>query len=396
MAVEDGVRESFECSRHYRSTTVDSVVSALFLLARRVVAFLLLVSSAALAQTPADVLVVVNRRSPASRQIGDYYIQKRDIPLANLCVIDTAPDETIERPVYDKEIETPVGQFLKNQGLQEKILYIVLTSGVPLRINGSGEEMRSDASSVDSELTLLYSRLHGVVIPLAGPARNPFFKQRDTPFRHPLFPMYLVTRLDGYNMDDMKALVDRGLQARNKGKFVIDLKRLDRTEGNQWLRTAALLLPQDRVIIDESTTVLSGIEDVIGYASWGSNDPYRKHRFLHFKWLPGAIATEYVSTNARTFRQPPASWEIGSWDDKKTWFTGSPQTLTADYIHEGATGASGQVFEPYLSFCPRPEFVLPAYYSGRTLAESFYLGIPGLSWMNVVIGDPLTRLKPQF
>jgi hypothetical protein len=37
--------------------------------------------------------------------------------------------------------------------------------------------------------------------------------------------------------------------------------------------------------------------------------------------------------------------------------------------------------------------VLPAYYSGRTLAESFYLGIPGLSWMNVVIGDPLMRLK---
>ena len=356
---------------------------------------LLPAASATLAQTPAEVLVVVNRRSPTSRQVGEYYIHKRDIPLANLCLIDTAPDETIERPVYDKEIETPVGQFLKQHGLQEKILYIVLTSGVPLRINGPGEEMRSEASSVDSELTLLYSRLRGVVIPLAGPARNPFFRQRDTPFRHPLFPIYLVTRLDGYNAADTMALVDRALHARNTGKFVIDLKRLDSTEGNQWLRTAALLLPPDRVIIDDSTTVLSAIEDVIGYASWGSNDPFRKHRFLHFKWLPGAIATEFVSTDARTFRQPPVSWEIGNWEDKRTWFAGSPQALTADYIHEGATGASGQVFEPYLDFCPRPEFVLPAYYSGRTLAESFYLGLPGLSWMNVVIGDPLTRLKPQ-
>lgn len=349
---------------------------------------------AALAQTPGEVLVVVNRRSATSRRIGEYYIHKRDIPLANLCVIDTAPDETIERPVYDKEIETPVAQFLKKQGLQEKILYIILTSGVPLRINGAGEELRSDASSVDSELTLLYSRLRGVVIPLAGPARNPFFRQRDTPFRHPLFPIYLVTRLDGYNIADMMALVDRGLQARNTGKFVIDLKLRDNTEGNQWLRTAALLLPRERVIIDESATVLSGAEDVIGYASWGSNDPDRKQRFLHFKWLPGAIATEFVSTDARTFRQPPASWEIGTWKDQRTWFAGSPQALTADYIHEGATGASGQVFEPYLTYCPRPEFVLPAYYSGRTLAESFYMGLPGLSWMNVVIGDPLTRLKP--
>jgi uncharacterized protein (TIGR03790 family) len=358
------------------------------------IAVFLLPAASARAQTPSQVLVVVNRRSATSREIGDYYVRKRDIPVANLCVIDTAPDETITRPVYDKEIETPVGAFLTKQGLRERILYIALTSGVPLRVGGPGDALRSEASSVDSELTLLYQRLRGVIIPLPGPARNPFFSRRDTPFSHPVFPMYLVTRLDGYNIADMKALVDRGLQARNTGKFVIDLKGRDSTPGNQWLSTAALLLPPDRVIIDQSATVLSGIDDVIGYASWGSNDTARKHRFLHFKWLPGAIATEFVSTDGRTFRHPPQDWDIGNWGNKQTWFADSPQSMTADYIHEGATGASGQVYEPYLAFCPRPEFVLPAYYSGRTLAESFYLGIPGLSWMNVVIGDPLTRLKP--
>jgi uncharacterized protein (TIGR03790 family) len=357
-------------------------------------ALFLLQAGSAQAQTPGQVLVVVNRRSVTSRQIGEYYVRKRAIPPANLCVIDTAPDETITRPVYNKEIETPVGQYLKKQGLRERILYIVLTSGVPLRIGGPGEERRTEASSVDSELTLLYQRLNGVVIPLPGPVNNPFFRQRDTPFSHPLFPIYLVTRLDGYNTADMKALVDRGLLARNAGKFVIDLKGSDSTPGNQWLQTAALLLPPDRVIVDQSPAVLSGIEGVIGYASWGSNDRARRHRFLHFKWLPGAIATEFVSLDARTFRQPPGDWDLGTWEDKRTWFAEAPQSLTADYIHEGATGASGQVYEPYLAFCPRPEFVLPAYFSGRTLAESFYLGIPGLSWMNVVIGDPLTRLKP--
>jgi uncharacterized protein (TIGR03790 family) len=371
----------------FRSFTVVAV-------AFRHTALLLSAASGLLAQTPDQVLVVENRRSATSHQIGEYYRQKRDIPLANLCLIDTAPDETIERPVYEKEIEGPVGVFLKKQGLQEKILYIVLTSGVPLRINGPGDGIRSEESSVDSEMTLLYQRLRGAVIPLAGPMNNPFFRQRDTPFRHPLFPMYLVTRLDGYNMADMQALVDRGLQARNRGRFVIDLKARETDEGNQWLRTAALMLPQDRVILDESAKVLTGIEDVIGFASWGSNDTDRKQRFLHFKWLPGAIATEFVSSDARTFRPPPADWEIGTWAVRQGWYAGSPQSLTADYIHEGATGASGQVFEPYLAFCPRPDFVLPAYYSGRTLAESFYMGIPGLSWMNVVIGDPLARLRP--
>jgi uncharacterized protein (TIGR03790 family) len=359
----------------------------------RIVIPLLLAAFQLFSQTPSQVLVVVNRRSATSRQIGEYYIGKRGIPIANLCVIDTVPEETINRPVYDEQIEKPVGQCLKKRGLEEEILYIVLTHDVPLRIAGPGDKLLSEASSVDSELTLLYQRLHGASIPLAGPVRNPFFRQRDTPFSHPLFPMYLVTRLDAWNIADMKALVDRSLQARNTGTFVIDLKESDSTAGNQWLRTAALLLPKERVIMDESAAVLSGIEDVIGYASWGSNDNAHKHRFPHFRWLPGAIATEFVSTDGRTFRRPPANWELGTWEDPRTWFNGAPQSLAADYIHEGATGASGQVYEPYLTFCPRPEFVLPAYYSGRTLAESFYMGIPGLSWMTIVIGDPLTRLK---
>ena len=45
-------------------------------------------------------------------------------------------------------------------------------------------------------------------------------------------------------------------------------------------------------------------------------------------------------------------------------------------------------------FTPRPDLLLPAYYSGRNLAESFYLSIPALSWQNVVIGDPLMSLGP--
>ena len=363
----------------------------------RFVAFVLLAVadlSVSFGQTPDQVLVVVNKRSGASREIGEYYLRKRGVPLANLCTIDTAPVEEITRAVYNSEVEPPVGKFLSDHGLREKILYIVLTTGVPLKIQGAGEVFRSEASSVDSEMTLLYQRLRGVAIPLAGPVPNPFFKQRDTPFRHPQFPVYLVTRLDGYTMNDMKALVDRALAARNTGKFVIDLKSFDDTPGNEWLKTAALLLPQDRVVLDETAKIVNGVKDVIGYASWGSNDRDRKHRALHFQWLPGAIATEFVSFDGRTFRPPPADWELGTWENKSSQYAGAPQTLTADYIHEGATGASGQVYEPYLTFCPRPDFILPAYRSGRTLAESFYIGIPGLSWMNVVIGDPLTRLRP--
>jgi uncharacterized protein (TIGR03790 family) len=101
--------------------------------------------------------------------------------------------------------------------------------------------------------------------------------------------------------------------------------------------------------------------------------------------------TEYVSTNGRTFTRPPDTWNLGtSWSEGL--FFGSPQSLTADYIHDGATGASGHVYEPYLEYTPRPNILLPAYYHGRNLAESYYLAIPALSWMNIVIGDPLCSL----
>jgi uncharacterized protein (TIGR03790 family) len=139
--------------------------------------------------------------------------------------------------------------------------------------------------------------------------------------------------------------------------------------------------------------VLYDRKNVIGYASWGSNDPNRKKRWLNFQWLPGAIATEFVSTDARTLKRPPDDWVFGP--DKQNWFGGYNQNLSTDYLHEGATGASGNVYEPYLTGCARPDYLLPAYFQGRNLAESYYLSLPFLSWQGIVLGDPLCSLgKP--
>src|SRR5262249_3154365 len=161
-----------------------------------------------------------------------------------------------------------------------------------------------------------------------------------------------------YEFNHVRAMIDRSLAAANRGKFVIDLRSSGDEDGDNWLRTAAILLPKDRVVFDESTKVLYNEKDVIGYAAWGSNDKNRHERFLHFQWLAGAIMTEYVSSNARTFARPPDNWNISDWKSPKLWFVGSPQTMTADYIMEGATGASGHVDEPYLVLNPRPDYLL--------------------------------------
>jgi len=356
---------------------------------------LLAAASSVAAQTGENVLVVVNGNDAGSREIGEYYRARRSIPAKNVCPIATTSDEEIEWTVYEQQVERPIGQCLKGSGLQEKVLYIVTTLGTPLKVRGAGSGMMAENSSVDSELTLLYSKLKGQKYPRAGMVSNPLFMRRDEPFQHPRFPIYLVTRLAGYDVTDVKGIIDRASKARNQGKFVVDLKSPDDEEGNNWLRTAAILLPGDRVFIDETTKVVTLQKDAIGYASWGSNDPNRKIRDIGFQWLPGAIAAEFVYTSARTFKRPPATWAYTSWSDRLHFFEGSPQSLIADLVHQGVSGVSGNTYEPYLGACVRPDYLFPAYYQGRNLAESYYIAMPGLSWQGVVVGDPLCKLgKP--
>jgi uncharacterized protein (TIGR03790 family) len=356
--------------------------------------FLLALVPGLRAQTGDNVLLVVNRNDPVSRAIADYYRPRRSIPVGNVCYLATTSDEEISWNTYVEQIERPVGDCLRQAGLQEKVLYIVTTMGVPLKVDGAGRSFfTSEHCSVDSELALLYSKLKGAQYARPGGVPNPFFMKRDEPFRHPRFPIYLVTRLAAWDLADVKRMIDRALAAHNRGKFVIDLSSPGDEPGNNWLRTAAILLPADRVIMDETTRVLYDQKDVIGYASWGSNDGNRKKRWLNFQWLPGAIVTEFVSTDARTLKRPPDDWVFGG--DEKHWFGGYNQNLATDYLHEGATATSGNVYEPNLAGCARPDYLLPAWFQGRNLAESYYLSLPFLSWQGIVLGDPLCSLgKP--
>lgn len=358
-----------------------SIISLLFALPSRLTA-----------TTPDRVAIVVNTRSAASREIAEYYVQRRSIPRANVCLIQTSEEETVSRETYTREIEQPLSRWLQSRKLSDKVLYLVTTLGVPLRVQGK-TRIDGDNASVDSELTLLYSVMQGRRTNLPGAIDNPFFAEQQSPFDHKRFPIYLVTRLAAYTVPEVKSAIDRGLKAQNRGKVVIDLRVTDQP-GDEWLRRAAAKIPKDRLILDQTHTPLYDHQDVIAFVSWGSNDPNRKQRRSGFGWLPGAIVSEFVSTNGRTFQRPPEKWTSSdNWRDTRGFFAGSPQSLSADYISEGATGVSGHVDEPYLQATPRPELLLPAYLGGRNLAESFYLAMPALSWQNIVIGDPLCRLS---
>ena len=197
------------------------------------------------AQSGENVLLVVNRADKLSRRIADYYIPKRGIPLKNVCKLDIlSEDEEISWDTYVEEVEQPIARCLSKARLREQVLYIVTTMGVPLKVIGPGEGVAAEDCAVDSELALLYSKMMGKRFPRAGLVPNPFYRRKDQPFTHDRFPIYLVTRLAGYDFDDVKGIIDRSLAARNQGKFVFDLKSSDDSPGNNWLRTAALALAE--------------------------------------------------------------------------------------------------------------------------------------------------------
>jgi uncharacterized protein (TIGR03790 family) len=352
------------------------------------------------AQGPENVLLVINASSPDSARVGEHYARARGLDPSQVVRLEVPVLEEISRNDYDTFVQRPVAEWLARHGAQDRILFIVLTKGVPLRVGGSGGR-QGTVASVDSELALLYRRMTGQSVAPQGSVANPYFLGPSPltdaqPFTRERMDIYLVTRLDGFTADDAMALVDRASRPLAEGRIVLDMKAAIDDKGNEWLKTAADRLTSmgksESVLLQTTSDVVRDLPGVLGYYSWGSNDRAVKVRRFGFQFVPGAVAAMFVSTDARTFKEPPAEWTIGTWNDRNSYFEGSPQSLVGDLIREGVTGVAGHVAEPYLDATIRPEILFPAYLSGYTLAEAYYLAMPYLSWQTVVVGDPLCRL----
>lgn len=355
---------------------------------RILIAFLLF-AAPLFSQTAENVLVVVNAASPVSMETGTYYAGKRAISRSNILPILTSTGDTISREIYERQIEMPVATWLTRNAAQDRILYIVLTKGIPLRIEGTSGQTGTTAS-VDSELTLLYRKMVGESAAPAGPVKNPYYLDSNPisqarQFNHADQDIYLVSRLDGYTVADIKALIDRGMAPSREGKILLDARGLPEEKGDAWLKEAADLLAKmgtaNRVILESTDKALSGNKQVLGYYSWGSNDPAVNGKSPDFAFVPGALAGTFDGSSGRTFSESPEEWTLAT--------AGAPRVAAAEFIKSGITGIAAQVSEPFLETAIRPNILFPAYVSGFNLVESYYLAMPYLSWQAIIIGDPL-------
>lgn len=370
----------------------------------------------------ARVVVVSNSASSVSRAIAADYQRRRGVrnAVSVICPDSAvgADKETIPYAAFKDAIEQPIRTFL---AAHPKIDFIVLTKGIPLRITDAPSiGLANKQPSVDSFLAALdYDKLpgsHKVAISdsgFTGTAWQNRFWNSDERFSHAKFGGYLVTRLDGYTQADALALVTRALEAERHaptGTILLDacagfgfasddakqplplyatpaqsaaspaLADVDYKEYNTDMRCACAKLTARGVPVDldQKDQFVGNRADLMGYASWGSNDQHYDVVAYHsLKFAPGSVAETAVSTSARTFLP-----------------TTGGQSLIADLVAQGVTGVKGYCDEPLLLAVASPTVLFDRYTRGWTLAESFFAASRFVGWEDVVLGDPLCRPYP--
>ena len=304
------------------------------------------------AQSAENVAVVINEASAGSERIGEYYVRKRAIPQTNVIRIRTSVDEEISRAAYAATIEQPIGAALMKAALQDRILYIVLTKGVPLRVAGT-TGLDGTVASVDSELTLLYRKMTGKAVPVGGRVDNPYYLGsrlvRDAQrFTHRAHDIYLVSRLDAFTVDEaLRSSIVRkprsptvklcSTSAAGWRPATIGWKRPP-APGVRGLhsRSSSTSRPSPSATSSRSWAITRGVPTIRQIASGGSG---------WGSWRGRSRRPLSAPTPARC-RSPPDTWvPSDSWKDTRALFGGSPQTLIGDLLRDGATGVAGHVAE---------------------------------------------------
>ena len=321
------------------------------------------------------VVVVQNLLDPASRRLAARYRRQHGLSADQVISLALPFRETIGAGEYLRQIEAPVREHLDRSGRRESTDFILLTRGLPIRV-------RESALSVDALLGAMDLSIlpPDRAVPRSFvPAANPYFG-RDEPFRRAVFGFYLVTRLDGYDEGDARALLWRAAHARPRvGPFLLDVDPRRAAGGyaviNGAQREAAAILRGrgHEVRLEETADFARADGPLAGYYSWGSNDGgFDRTAWRALRFLPGALAETAVSTSARTFRRSRRG-----------------QTLVADLIERGVTGVQGYVAEPTTRALARADLLFDRYTRGYTLAESFGMATPVLKWRVITLGDPL-------
>ncbi|MCW8892912.1 MAG: TIGR03790 family protein [Deltaproteobacteria bacterium] len=390
-------------------------------------------AGASLALQPEEILLIVNQNNPSSIELAEYYRNKRQIPATHLLIVDMTDQEDCSRKEYRQQLLEPLRRYLARwQGPQIRCL--LLFYGLPLRVAApelphqqwrkiedlkhtkkqldwqlenrelTAEQRRqreiksaqlgkqierlslhNQGAAVDSEIALVLKESY----PLEKWVPNPFFAGFQSQQGKLLLNkdrVMFVSRLDGPTPEIVTRMIDDSLQAEQSGLagnayFDARWKLPDKKKLQGYAlydasihRAAAVTekISSLPVFLDQRERLFQPGEapQAALYCGWYSLGQYVDA----FDWQPGAVGYHIASSECTTLKK-----------------TGS-QVWCKRLLEDGVAATVGPVAEPYVQGFPVPElffgFLQDGYY---TLAESYFLSTPFLSWQMILLGDPLYR-----
>lgn len=395
-----------------------------------------LISLAQAGLGPDDVVVLYNGDDADALATAEQYAAARDLTPAQLCPISGITPDTrqIDFDTFDTQIRQPFEACRDALPHPEDIDAIVVVRGLPYVVelpdyvaslsatlqvgratrtsDGADVAGLPQARTNDSRRLALASILNPQYAPGGGYAsemtasygynpgyvKSPQFVHGEVkpgPFvRYEVSSsgaydfggeLYIVTRLDGFDHDDARALVDRAvaadgsfpeapflcMHAADGARGVRDaecehaLRMLDAAGFNTaWVDTFDGELTRDDVVAYwTGAASMRGAIDGVGFA-------------------PGAIADNLTSFGAR-----PNNFFCD--ETGETCPESESQTSIARFVRAGATGVQGTVAEP-LNNCFPNAGTLILYSQGFSMGEAWIANQRYLHWVNTYLGDPLT------
>jgi len=380
------------------------------------------------ALSPDEVLVLANRNAAKSQGLARWYMERRQIPKENLLQVFITDKETCSREAYLKKIVPPVRRALEKN---LKIRAIVTMYGLPLKISSPGmtkaEQNRMDrltaqkkrfdtlkkkngqinetqkkalnqlnqkikqfrisldkVASFDSELMLVKKDKYKINLWLP----NPFFlpwRSRETAIDKS--DVIMVSRLDGAHAGVVKRIVNDAIEAETKGlsgTVYFDARWKDpgqkKVSGyghyDKSIHNAAGRLKKEglKVVLNDKQGLFQpgDCPNAALYCGWYSLASYVDA----FTWEKGSVGYHIASSECTTLKRKISN----VWCKKM--------------LDKGIAATIGPVGEPYVQSFPLPEIFFDFLTRGElTLVESYLVSLPYLSWKQVLVGDPLYRVK---
>ena len=348
-------------------------------------------------------IVVFNSSIPESAELAKFYAQKRGIARDHLVGLACPNTEEITREEYDRTIATPLRDTFRRQKWwtvteaesgspvisANTIRFVALIKGIPLKIKNAdaypGDKKgpapihdRNEAS-VDSEIAVL-SRFEPQI---SGAVTNPYFQSFRSIMDAADSALLLVCRLDAPSAATVRKMIVDAVETEKTGlwgrAFVDSAQNTAAglVMGDEWLDQVIQQLRRVGIPVthEQTPAILSDgypMTDCALYYGWYAHGVAGPFAQPAFRFLPGAVAVHIHSFSASTLRDPNANW-------------------VAPLLTKGAAAVLGNVYEPYLQLTTNLQLFNDRLLHGFTFAESAYMAQPALSWMSVMVGDPLYR-----